>query len=267
MDKHQKSSSALDFALQFLTRPKRYQGAESTDAIFQSAKRIDLQFEGERITRWHWGRQGPHVLLVHGWESQAAHWHAWIEPMLQAGLQVSAIDLPAHGSATGQETDVVQCGRAVLSVYRSIESVEGMIGHSMGSAACLYAFAHGATVKASVHLAGPSSLKRIINYTAHTNKLSPDDRDALHAAMNQRTQDQVDEMTPPKLRKGLLHEALICHDTHDQEMPFQESEDLHHHWPGSSLISLTNVGHRRILRDPTVIGRSIALMTNATCRA
>jgi len=254
--------SPFDFALQFLTRPKRHPNMEGADVIFQSAKRIDLSFEGERITRWHWGQQGPHVLLVHGWESQAAHWHAWIEPMLQAGLQVSAIDLPAHGSATGSDTDVVQCGRAVLSASQSMDSVEGMIGHSMGSAACLYAFAHGATVKASVHLSGPSSLPRVIGYTAHAAQLTHSDLEALRTAMNRRTRHEVDEMTPTRLSKGLRHRALIFHDIHDQEMPFHESEDLHQHWPSSSLIRLTGVGHRRILKDPDVVARSIALMTD-----
>lgn len=264
MNTQQEANTPLDFALQFLTRPRRYQGTESAEAIFNTAKRIDLSFEGERIARWHWGSRGPHVLLVHGWESQAAHWHTWIDPMLQAGLQVSAIDLPAHGSATGKETDVVQCGRAVLSVYHSMSSVEGMIGHSMGSAACLYAFAHGATVNASVHLAGPSSLRRVIDYTAYAAKLGPSDREALLTAMNQRTRHAVDEMTPSRLSKGLRHDALIFHDIQDQEMPFKESEDLHQHWPCSRLIRLTDIGHRHILRNPDVIAQSIKLMNDAT---
>lgn len=254
-------------ALQSLTRPARRPPSERDQAVLSGAQRFDRPFEQGHLTQWHWGDHGPHVLLVHGWESRAAHWHAWIRPLLQAGFQVTAVDLPAHGASTGDETDVVQCSRAVLALYQSIPNIEAMIGHSMGSAACLYAFAHGAQVKASIHLAGPSSLSRVIAYTAHMSRLDRTERDALYAAMNDRTGNSVDQMDPPALQIGMRHDALIFHDPQDPEMPYRESEDLHQHWNRSELTPLPGVGHRQILKHEATIAQSVNWILKQTASA
>lgn len=252
----------LQHALNALTRPKRHPINDRDQTILASAQRFDIDFEQGQIKRWHWGQQGPHVLLVHGWESRASHWHAWVEPLVQAGMQVSAIDLPAHGDATGDETDVVQCGRAVLATYHSMPQPLAMVGHSMGSAACLYAFARGARVSSSIHLAGPSSLSRVIGYTAHVAGLDRSGRAALHQAMEARTGQAIDQMDPIPLQAGMRHEALIFHDPHDPEMPYLESKDLQKHWPQARLITLDGVGHRYILKDPDVIHQSVEEFTS-----
>lgn len=258
---HIEPTSPLQNALHALTRPKRRPISDRDQTILASARRLDIAFENGQITRWHWGQQGPHVLLVHGWESRASHWHAWIEPLLQAGLQVSALDLPAHGDATGEETDVVQCGRAVLAAYHAMPQPFALVGHSMGSAACLYALAQGARVHSSIHLAGPSSLSRVIGYTAHIAGLDSASRAALLQAMNERTGHAVEHMNPLALQVGMRHEALIFHDPHDAEMPFMESKDLHKHWPQARLIAREGVGHRHIMKDLDVIQQSVEAFT------
>lgn len=257
------ASATLSAALNALTRPKRRPASDKDLAIMTTATRFDTEFEDGIITRWHWGSHGPHVLLVHGWESRASHWYAWIEALLQCGMQVSAIDLPAHGFNTAQETDVVHCGKAVLTMFEGIPQTDALIGHSMGSAACLYALAQGANVKASIHLAGPSSLTRVIAYVAHACQLSQLERNALYAAMDQRTGNAVEKMDLKNLQPGLRHPSLIYHDLEDQEMPFLESEDLHNHWPQSRLIPLSGVGHRQILKDTHVINQSLGWLSGA----
>lgn len=257
----------LQHAFNALTRPIRRPITDRDQTTLASAQRFDIEFEQGQITRWHWSHQGPHILLVHGWESRASHWHAWIEPLVQAGMQVSAIDLPAHGDATGDETDVVQCGRAVLATYHSMPKPLAMVGHSMGSAACLYAFARGARVSSSIHLAGPSSLSRVIGYTAHVAGLDRSGRTALLQAMEERTGQAVDQMDPNSLQLGMRHEALIFHDPQDAEMPYLESQELHKHWPHARLITLDGVGHRHIQKDPNVILQSIEAFSSHSLKS
>ncbi|MFT3856013.1 MAG: alpha/beta hydrolase [Aquabacterium sp.] len=212
-----------------------------------------LPFEGESLSTWHWGIQGPRVLLIHGWESRSTHWHAWVPALLAAGFRVSALDLPAHGHSSGASTDVVQCGRAVLAFARQLGSVHGVVAHSMGSAATLHAFAHGLEVQASVHLAGPSSVRRVLQGVARAGRLDDGGTQALIQAFEQRTGQPVDDMEAAALASGMKHPALLCHDPADAEVPLHESRVLAAHWPLARLLETPGTGHRRILRDAEVI--------------
>src|SRR5436309_135209 len=56
---------------------------------------------------------GPAVLLLHGWEGQAADLAAFAQPLRDAGLRVLAMDLPAHGASAGQQAGIPQLARAL----------------------------------------------------------------------------------------------------------------------------------------------------------
>src|SRR4029077_1209363 len=51
--------------------------------------------------------------------------------------------------------------------------------------------------------------------------------------------------------------VLIFHDPEDRDLPFSHSEAIAVSWPGAELIASCRVGHWRIMRDQTVIGRAI----------
>jgi hypothetical protein len=46
---------------------------------------------------------------------------------------------------------------------------------------------------------------------------------------------------------------LVLHDFADREVHFTHGEALASAWPGARLRSLQNLGHRRMLREPSVL--------------
>lgn len=249
---------------QALIHPRRVSMDDQESLHLYNAHAGMLQFEGQSLSTWHWGIEGPRVMLVHGWESRTTHWHAWVPALLAAGLRVSALDLPAHGHSSGASTDVVQAGRAVLAFARQLGAVHGVVAHSMGSAASLYAFAHGLEVQASVHLAGPASVRRVLQGAARMGGLDASGSQALMQAFEQRTGQSLDDMELPALSHGFRHPALICHDPADAEVPFSESRQLAAAWPLARLVETSGVGHRRILRDPKVIEAGVQALARHT---
>lgn len=247
-----------------LVHPRRVAMSDQESLHLYGAHAGLLQFEGQSLSTWHWGTSGPRVLLVHGWESRASHWHAWVPALLAAGMRVSALDLPAHGHSSGASTDVVQAGRAVLAFARQLGSVHGVVAHSMGSAASLHAFAHGLKVQASVHIAGPSSVRRVLQGAARAGGLDANGTRALMQAFEQRTGQPLDDMELPALAPSLRHPALICHDPADAEVPFSESRQLAAAWPLARLIEASGLGHRRILRDAGVIEAGVQALRSQT---
>jgi pimeloyl-ACP methyl ester carboxylesterase len=249
----------IDWAdvLDTLVHPRRFTLGDQEAMHLYDAHAGVLAFEGESLSTWHWGAEGPRVLLVHGWESRTTHWQAWVPALLAGGFRVSALDLPGHGHSSGATTDVVQAGRAVLAFARQLGAVHAVIGHSMGSAASLYAFAHGLKVKASVHLAGPSSLRRVLQYAAHAHDLDEQGTSDLMNAFEQRIGQPLGNMDLAALAPGLQHPGLIVHDPADKEMPVIESRRLAAAWPAARLVEPTGLGHRRVLRDPEVIAQAV----------
>jgi len=210
-----------------------------------------------RLWTWHRSGGGPRVLLVHGWESRAGHWLAWVPSLLAAGFEVAAIDGPGHGEESGKSTHVLALARAAVQAARALGPLQGMVGHSAGSAACLYAFAQGVETRASVHISGPTHLTQVLDQVAGA-ALPP----ALWPAFRQRFEaflgQPAADFDLPRLASGLgRHRALLLHDPTDAEVPFRSAETLRDAWPGALLEAVEGLGHRRILRASDVVARAV----------
>ena len=59
--------------------------------------------------------------------------------------------------------------------------------------------------------------------------------------------------------------AMIVHDRGDREVAYSEGECLAATWQGVTFITTEGLGHRRILRDPEVVGQAVAfILQNGT---
>src|SRR5262245_46782483 len=90
---------AQDFlAIQGLERfgtPQRRPISEKQQDFLASAERFTVPYTQDHVVAYRWGI-GKTVLLVHGWQANAAVMQAFVEPLLHAGYAVVAIDGPAH---------------------------------------------------------------------------------------------------------------------------------------------------------------------------
>lgn len=248
-----------------LTHPRRALPLPEDRAALAGAARLEVVHRGLRLAAWSWG-DGPPVLLLHGWESHAGQMAGFVPPLLEAGFGVCALDAPAHGQSEGAETDAVDFGRAVLSAVESLGRPSAIIGHSVGSAAALYAFCHGVTVHASIHLAGPSSMERVLRRGCVAAGLDAAATQQVLDEMAGRIGEPLSVMDLERLRPGLRHRALILHDAEDMEIPFSESVALSRAWKRSTLETVTGLGHRRILRAPLVVDRAVAFLADGGLR-
>lgn len=249
--------------------------SEAEIALLDTAQRRDIAVtlgapghqQDHTLATWRWGRRGSRVLLVHGWESRASHWHAWVHPLLRAGFEVMAVDNLAHGASTGDAANALLWGQGLLAIQHAVGPIHATIGHSAGSAATLYAFAHGLKVDASVHIAGPSSLQRVATGFALAMGLAREDIPTYRASLEAQLGFPMSEMDIPALQGGLRHPALILHDPQDKEVPFSESLALNEAWPLSQLVSVEGLGHRRILRAPEVIAQVVGSLSTPVAQA
>lgn len=250
------TGEAFQLACRSFSRPKRIAASPAERMLLEQARHSTHLHADQEIQLWTLGT-GPRVLLVHGWDSRGSHLAAFVQPLLRAGFAVTLFDLPAHGDSGGETSSVVHASKALLSMTRELGDVEAVIAHSIGSAAALIAFHQGLQVKASVHLCGPSSLSAMVKLQAHGY--------GLNAAQSEDFQRWVEEYIGQPTRSvdleslldGLRHRGLIMHDPQDKVVPAAASQDLHSAWPGSELVMLEGLGHRRVLTDTQVIARAV----------
>jgi len=263
------SSPTVAAVLQALTMPRRQARTDDDKAALSTAKPFHVDHAGLDLVAWRWGQEiAPAVLLLHGWESRASHMAAFVAPLLLAGYGVIALDAPAHGESQGEFTHVVDYGKAVLALAARTGPLAAVIGHSAGSAASLYAYAHGMRVAASVQLCGPASLSRVVQRTARVAGLNADEARALEQQMTAHVGVPLSSMDLSHLQSGFQHPALILHDPEDREMPYEESLALAAVWPKARLQSVAGTGHRRILRTPAVLEAAVSfIVEHATARA
>src|SRR5262249_49183980 len=94
-----------------------------------------------RIGVWRWG-SGPSVLLAHGWGGHAGRLGQFVPALTAAGFGVVAFDAPAHGASDGWFASLPDFVETIVRVAGEVDPI-GLIGHSMGAAACALAVRDG----------------------------------------------------------------------------------------------------------------------------
>lgn len=247
--------------LRGLLEPRRIGLTEAENQLLRSGTPHTLQAHEDTLAGWSWGAAAPRVLLIHGWDSRASHFGQYVGPLCRAGFQVWAFDGPAHGDSTGSLSSVVHHGKAILAIADAFGPFDGLVAHSVGSPAALYAFHNGMRVRSSVHIAGPSSLKRVIQRNTQAINLDAIGTEELIRLTEAHIGQPLASMELDALADGFLHPALLLHDPADREVPYAESCALAEAWHGAKLVDIVGAGHRRIIGHPEAIAASVEHLT------
>jgi pimeloyl-ACP methyl ester carboxylesterase len=247
-------AAAQRLALDLFLKPRRTPGS-------MIGHRFRMTEGGQDLAVWDWG-DGPTVLLVHGWNGNAAQLSGFVAPLLRAGCYVAAPDLPAHGVSGGARTNVRDMAGAILRLGRRVGPVHAVIAHSFGATATVLALAQGLGARQAVLIAPPVDLPRYPRGFGAALGLSPRSAQGMARRLDallggRETYDILRAAGAAAVRTRLA----VLHDPDDREVPFAEGRALAAAWPGARFLPLPGVGHSRALRDPEVIARAVSLVT------
>jgi pimeloyl-ACP methyl ester carboxylesterase len=201
--------------------------------------------------------RGPAVLLLHGWEGQASDLAAFTSPLLDNGLSVLAMDLPAHGSSSGVWTSIPQAARALLAVGEALGPLHAVIAHSIGSAVLAEALHAGLAAQRVVLVAAPAHYEQHARDFATAEGLDADDTEAMLGMLSATIGTEMREISLPRRASHLRQSALFIHSSDDRVVPIEESLESAAAWPGARHVRVAALGHRRILSDRAVIATAI----------
>jgi len=245
----------------FLTPPRREMEAGDAPIVAQ-AERVPLRCGTDEFIIWRWGREGPVVVMLHGWGSHAARFGNFIAPLRAAGFSVIGIDAPAHGESPGQISDLPRFRDCLAEVLRQHAPVHAVVGHSLGGGAVLTVLAeipHHHPEK--ICLFGvPSDMDYILESFAMMLGLEGKARANLRERFTAHFGRPAAAISVAAAAPSVRIPVLVVHDEEDNVAPFAQGQALATAIPHATLWRTQGLGHSGALRDTATIERVVEFL-------
>lgn len=242
----------IAYALWF--KPTRSKAPAGEQKYLESARIEQLDIHPHTITTYAWGQSGPVVLLVHGWSGRGTQLGAFAKPLLDAGYRVIAFDAPAHGKSSGKKTNIYEIADVIVSLQHHYGEFDSIITHSFGGPSTALALNRGLKTKRMVSISPPATTRWLVDKFLSVLRIP--ERAGLNMMKRFETEfgsNIWEDVSMINAIKDVTVPGLLIHDSNDEDVPFQNGQAVADAWTSASFIKTTGLGHRRILRDKTVI--------------
>jgi len=258
------ASAASRVAFELFRTPRRHRLPERERVLLRDAAPFELRLSTSTLIRgWRWGEDsGPLVILFHGWEGRGSQLAAFAGPLVGRGFRVVAFDAPGHGSSSGLQSSLPHFAWSLRGVADSEGTPHAIIGHSLGCAAATLAMRDGLAISKAVFVAPPLNPSDYTQQFGAIFGLSDEVIDGLRNRIEERFLRKWNDYSLATMAPAMSSDLLVVHDRDDVETPWPVGARLVELWPGSRLITTEGLGHRRILRDPSVIEEAIAFIAS-----
>lgn len=206
-----------------------------------------------RLSGHRWSFKGDPVLLVHGWEGRGSQLGGLALAVAERGFQPITVDLPAHGSSKGAQTNLLEISQAIGALVRSLGGVAGIVAHSFGAAGTTVALREPLKVGRLAYLAPSEDFEHFPRVFSHWLGLPHHLSERMRHSIEGRLGITMAQMRGRLLAPRMSAPLLVVHDEDDVDVPWQDGKTYSEAWPDSKLLTTRGLGHRRILREPEVL--------------
>jgi len=234
-------------------RPMRTPMKDYHHKFLDTAEQFSFDHDGIRIQAYRWGNGAKKILFVHGWQSHAFRWKAYIETFSKDDYTLYAFDAPGHGRSDGNFVSVPYYTNVILQLIASIGPLDGIVSHSLGSFSSLYAFYEQSNLPVNklVLMAPPGEASDFIQFYQKTLGLTARTVGFTLAQFEKKFGRPITFFSTPTFATAVRVPCLIIHDEEDPETPVRYSELIHQAIPTSSFTRTKGIGHN--LKSPAVL--------------
>lgn len=204
------------------------------------------------------------VLLLHGWGGHAGQMLALAETLRGQGLLPVMVEMPAHGRSDGATSNLPQFARVLEYVTARLKqqgyALHAVVAHSLAANASAYAASRGLDIGRLVLLAPPASPLEYTRLFARVFGLRESTRAAMQRRIESREGILMPQFEPDAVGARIRLPTLVVHDRQDSINLFADGEAYSRAIAGARLVATEGLGHRRILKDGTVLKEVAAFM-------
>ncbi len=233
----------LSYALFSQPRVGRLQ-KETLPKVLKNTETETFHHNEHHFQTYIWKGNATKILLVHGWESNAARWKKTLPHLQKSGSTIIALDAPAHGQSSGKEFNVPLYAEFINKAVEKYQP-EIIIGHSIGGAACVYHqyLFPNTSINKMVILGAPSDLKTLIDNYISMLSLNRKMLPLLENKFVNRFNFKLADFSGQKFASEFTIPGLIAHDTSDKIVAFAEGKKIASNWKNSQFIETSGLGH------------------------
>lgn len=260
-------NTAGNFAYKLWFTPTRFKTPTREKKVLDSAKINKHQIGNNEIVTFNWGQENanqPLILLAHGWSGRGTQMGPFVQPLLDAGYRILSFDAPAHGKSSGERTNIYEVADVIVQLQKHYGNIDAAITHSFGGPCIAVALQRGFTTNRIVSISPPATARGLAEKFNHALQVPRKAAEKMTQLIEKEYgQDIWEEISMVNTIKGISIPGLVIHDNNDNDIPWQEGEAVAQAWDNAQFIKTSGLGHRRILRDPSVIKQSVAFIKNA----
>ena len=240
-------------AFELLSTPKKVRLKADERILLENAWPLDFSDYDYAVKGYVWG-DGPSILLLHGWQTNASRWQAFIPRLVDSGYSVIAIDAPAHGYSSGTSLTLLQYIEVTQRVLETLPSLYAIVGHSLGAMAGVIGLSKSKcpSPKKLVLLGTFSSPKGLLDQFAHYLGLKPNLITSIEAEVMQLSGKSIHELDLTRhLAQCEVDQVQIIHDQYDRIATVDHAYRLAAALETPEIIITGGCGHR-LLKPPVV---------------
>jgi pimeloyl-ACP methyl ester carboxylesterase len=199
------------------------------------------------------------VYLVHGWGGRGSQFGAMVEPLLESGRRVVMFDSPGHGDSDHgpsgpRRTNGVEFAKALDAVFCRFGPADAVVAHSLGTISTYLALRFGWLGTDRLVFVAPmvqtepliDQFQRALGFGSRVRRaFERSARDWIGipvAEFDARFQASRIDAVP----------TLVVTDRGDRQTAYADVVDFARA-TDAQLVTTDGLGHRKILRDPSVI--------------
>lgn len=252
------------WAFNLFFKPIRFTWPKREMPVMESAVKFRLNAGNLQVQCYSWG-QGPVVLFVHGWSGRGTQFFKFVEPFVERGFKVVAFDGPAHGASSGKRTNIIEFEQVLKALKEYYGDICGVITHSFGGAATIFAMSQGLPVENLINIASPTNGDKIIEEFLKKINGSAKVGASFDNLVQKKYGRPFSSFSSEVLAEQLPpFNLLLIHDKNDKEVSIDQAETLKALIPGAEIMVTSLLGHTRILRNEAVIDKSLSFIIEKT---
>jgi pimeloyl-ACP methyl ester carboxylesterase len=255
---------AHKFAIRLFFKPFKYPVPEKEFKAVKFSQSYVIDVNGIGVQVYSWGTGERTVLCVHGWAGRATQFRRFIKPLISAGFRVIGFDAPAHGRSGGSTATFREFEDVIRRLYEKEGKPSGIIAHSYGGSAVLFAAMNGLPVTRLINIGSPTIGEEIVDTFSGAINAGETTKAYFYDFIQRKYGKPFREFTALYFVSHLPApvELLLVHDENDTEASIRHPYALMEVYPAAQLYKTKGLGHTRILKDDAVIQKCVTFIAD-----
>lgn len=246
----------------FFARPFRYKLMEREIPVLSQAQKssVNIKKLGKSVFCYHWEGKGPKIMLMHGWSGRATNFYKIIEALMRLDYDIYAFDAPAHGKSRGLTTNLPEFILTLDSLLSRWGPFEAILGHSGGGFSSSYVCADRPEIKKLILISPFDQSIDLFEKYYELIGLGEKARKLMLDYFFRKTNKNISAFSSSISAQSINAKCMIIHDENDREVELYNAINIEKNLKKGKLIVTQGLGHRRILRDDSVIDQIVSFL-------